>query len=117
MSAVFVGPTLKHYHKTFHTYLFFAATLTGLQRELQDGRTFGTDGEIALADALLLGPPGFPMFDTISKTTSMLVTFLKSVQNILDDVLRSLTSKVFTGLNDCHSEDEVKLRLRALESW
>ena len=50
-SPVFIGPTLIHYRKTFHTYLFFASTLVGLRRELQALRAFGTDGEKALADA------------------------------------------------------------------
>lgn len=42
---VFIGPTMIHYTKTFHTYLFFASTLIGLRRELQGLRAFGTDGE------------------------------------------------------------------------
>lgn len=50
-SPVFIGPTLIHYRKTFHTYLFFASTLIGLRRELQALRAFGTEGERALADA------------------------------------------------------------------
>jgi len=40
-----------HYWKTFHTYLFFAATLIGLRKELQGLHAFGTDGEKALGDA------------------------------------------------------------------
>ena len=48
---VMIGPILIHYRKTFHTYLFFAATLVGLRRGLEGVRAFGTDGEKALADA------------------------------------------------------------------
>ena len=48
---VFIGPTLIHYRKTFHTYLFFSSTLVGLRRELQALQAFGTDGEKALSDA------------------------------------------------------------------
>lgn len=47
---VFIGPTMVHYRKTFHTYLFFAATLIGLRPTLEGVRAFGTDGEKALAD-------------------------------------------------------------------
>ena len=50
-TPVFIGPTLIHYRKTFHTYLFFSSTLVGLRRELQALRAFGTDGEKALSDA------------------------------------------------------------------
>ena len=50
-SPVFIGPTLIHYRKTFHTCLFFAYTLVGLRRELQALQAFGTDSEKALADA------------------------------------------------------------------
>lgn len=48
---VMIGPVLIHYRKTFHTYLFFAATLVGLRPGLEGLRAFGTDGEKALADA------------------------------------------------------------------
>ena len=47
-SPIFIGSTMIHYKKTFHTYLFFAATLIGLRREIQG---FRTDGEKALGDA------------------------------------------------------------------
>ena len=50
-SLVFIGPTLIHYCKTFHTYLFFVSTLVGLCHELQALQAFGTDSEKALADA------------------------------------------------------------------
>ena len=50
-SSVLIGPTMIHYRKTFHTYLFFASTLIGLRQELQGLRAFGTDGEKALVDA------------------------------------------------------------------
>ena len=50
-NPVMIGPVMIHYRKTFHTYLFFAATLVGLRRELVGLRAFGTDGERALADA------------------------------------------------------------------
>ena len=50
-SPVLIGPTMIHYRKTFHTYLFFASTLIGLRPELQGLRAFGKDGEKALVDA------------------------------------------------------------------
>ena len=50
---VLIGPTMIHYRKTFHTYLFFASTLIGLRQELQGLRAFGTDGEKAFVNAFL----------------------------------------------------------------
>lgn len=44
----FIGPTMIHYR---NTYLFFAATLICLRRELQGLCAFGTDEEKALGDA------------------------------------------------------------------
>ena len=43
-NPVMIGPIM------IHTYVFFAATLVGLRRELVGLRAFGTDGEKALAD-------------------------------------------------------------------
>jgi len=48
---VCVGPILIHYSKSFSTYLFFASSLVGLQKDLRSVVAFGTDGEEALADA------------------------------------------------------------------
>ena len=48
---ILLGPVLIHYRKTFSTYLYFASTLVGLNRQLQAVRVFGTDGEQALIDA------------------------------------------------------------------
>lgn len=48
---VLIGPVLIHYRKTFETYLFFASSMIGLKKELQNLHAFGTDGEKALIDA------------------------------------------------------------------
>ena len=48
---VFIGPAYVHFKKTFSTYLFFASTLIGQCRELEQVRVIGTDGEQALVDA------------------------------------------------------------------
>lgn len=46
-----IGPVLIHYRKSYETYLFFASTLVGMNRELEKVQAFGTDGEKALGDA------------------------------------------------------------------
>ena len=48
---IFLGPILIHFRKNFSTYLYFASTLIGLQRDLEKLKAFGTDGETALVDA------------------------------------------------------------------
>ena len=48
---VMIGPTLIHYKKSFQTYLFFASSLVGLNKDLKNIRAFGTDNEKALIDA------------------------------------------------------------------
>ena len=50
-TPILLGPVLIHYRKDFSTYLYFASTLVGLNRQLQAVRAFGTDGEQALIDA------------------------------------------------------------------
>ena len=47
---VFLGPVLVHFRKNFSTFLYFASTLIGLNRDLEKLRAFGTDGEVALVD-------------------------------------------------------------------
>ena len=50
---VMVGPTMIHYRKTFQTYLFLSSCLVGHNKNLQELRAFGTDGEKPLSDAFL----------------------------------------------------------------
>ena len=49
---IFLGPVLIHYKKTFSSYFFFASSLIGLNRQLEGVRVIGTDGELALSNAL-----------------------------------------------------------------
>jgi hypothetical protein len=50
---IFLGPVLIHYKKNFSSYLFFAASLIGMNRQLEGVRVVGTDGEKALSSAFL----------------------------------------------------------------
>ena len=38
LPPVLIGPTMVHYHKTFYTYLFFAATLIDLRPRRETGQ-------------------------------------------------------------------------------
>ena len=51
-SPLFLGPVLVHYRKEFSNYNFFLSTLVGLNRGLDYVRAVGTDGELALVDAV-----------------------------------------------------------------
>ena len=48
----FLGPVLIHQRKNFSAFNYFASTLVGHSKKLQEIRAFGTDGDIALVDAL-----------------------------------------------------------------
>ena len=49
-SPVLTGLTVAHYRKMIHTYLFFIATLIGLQQVLEGLLAFQIDGEKAPSD-------------------------------------------------------------------
>ena len=49
---MFIGLCCIHYRKTFSTYLFFASTLISQCKQLEGVRVLGTDGDVALSDAL-----------------------------------------------------------------
>ena len=51
-SPVFVGPVLIHYKKDERTYKDFLSKLKSLRPGLQNAVLFGTDGEMALVNAL-----------------------------------------------------------------
>ena len=48
---IIIGPVLIHYKKTFQTYHFFASSLVGQRRELEQLHVHGRDGEKALINA------------------------------------------------------------------
>ena len=48
---VFVGPVLIHYRKNFASFLFFAASLIGLRKNLESLRVFGTDSDKVVIDS------------------------------------------------------------------
>ena len=112
-----------HYRQTFHTYLFFAASLLGLRRNLGGLRAFGTDGEKALADA----------FAHEFRYATHLTCFIhfrrnmkrelnergftsKATNDVIDDILGCQKGNVFCeGLVDCKDQDDVHQKLKLLE--
>ena len=48
----FLGPTLVHQRKNFSAFNYFASTLVGFKKKLQEVQAFGTDGDPALIEAL-----------------------------------------------------------------
>ena len=122
-SPVLIGPTMIHYRKTFHTYLFFASTLIGLRPELQGLRAFGTDGEKALVDA----------FSHEFRYAIHLTCFIHFRQNIKrklqelqypESAIKEVVSDIFgckqgstlsEGLVDSNSDEEFNEKLNLLE--
>ena len=123
---VLIGPTMVHYRKTFHTYLFFAASLIGLRPALEGVRAFGTDGEKALADGFAdefryaIHLTCFNHFRrNITQQLQQRVFPSHAVVEIVDDVMGCQKGSVFCeGLVDCSSHDEFQQKLEVLkERW
>ena len=123
-SPMFIGPTLIHYRKTFHTYVFFASSLIGLRRGLRNVRAFGTDGEKALADAFaheFRYATHLTCFIHFRRNIKMRLHEQKfpesAAREILNDVFGCQQGEVFSeGLADSKSNDEFEAKLASLES-
>lgn len=109
---VMIGPTLIHYKKTFQTYLFFAASMIGLKKELEHLQAFGTDGEKPLFDAFshefrfAVHLTCFIHVRRNVKDELVKRNVPDSVQSeILDDIFgKKVGSTLFEGLVDCVNE-------------
>lgn len=115
-SPVMIGPVMIHYHKTFHTYLSFAATLIGLRRQLVGLRAFGTDEEKALADEFYL-----TCFNHCRRNIKAQLQNRNypeaDVKEILDDIFGCQKGSVFCeGLVDSATEGEFSQKLETLDS-
>ena len=122
-SPVLIGPTMIHYRKTFHTYLFFASTLIGLRQELQGLRAFGTDGEKALVDAFshefryAMHLTCFNHFrQNVKRKLQELQYPESSIKEILGDIFGCNQGSIFSeGLVDSNSDEEYDEKLCLLE--
>ena len=56
-SPVMIGPLFIHVRKDFATYHFFSSSLVGQRSQLSMVQAFGTDGELALENALATSFP------------------------------------------------------------
>ena len=117
---------LIHYRKTFGTYVFFAASLIGQNPKLQRVRVIGTDGEMALGDALLHE-------FRFSQHLLCFVHFRRNIKdklnecNIPSDISKSILDDVFgcriggvfqEGLVDSSDNDEYQSKLDSLiQAW
>ena len=125
-SPVFIGPTLIHYRKTFHTYLFFASTLIGLRRQLEALRVFGTDGEKALSDAFsheFRYAIHLTCFNHCRQNIKREMQQLGYPENVILEILNDIFghqegSTFFEGLVDSSNEEEFESKLVTLkEQW
>ena len=123
---VFLGPMLIHYKKNFATYLFFASTLIGLERQLEGIQAFGTDGEQALIDA-------FCHEFHFSHHLTCFIHVKRNIkdkcaecnlpsdlsQQIIDDIFgKKIGGVYFEGLVDAYSDSDYYDKLdAAIESW
>ena len=121
-----IGPIMVHYRKTFHTYLFFAATLIGLRPSLEGLHAFGTDGEKALADGFThefryaIHLTCFNHFRRNIKQQLQERGFPShAIVEIIDDVMGCQKGSVFCeGLVDCRNHEEFQQKLLMVkERW
>ena len=112
-----------HYRKTFHTYLFFAATLIDLRPHLEGIRTFGKDGEKALHNAFThkfryaTHLTCFNHFRRNMKEELQKRGFAShTIAEIANDVMGCQKGSVFCeGLVDCSTHGEFNQKLVALK--
>ena len=122
-SPVYIGPTMIHYRKTFHTYFFFASTLIGLHQELQGLRAFGTDGEKSLVDASsheFRYTIHLKCFIHVRQNIKRKLQELQYSQTVMTEVLNDIfgckQGDTFAeGLVDSSSEEDYDKKLQGLE--
>ncbi len=115
-----IGQTMIHY---LHTYVFFAATLVGLRRELQGLQAFGTDGEKALVDAFshefhyVVNLTCFIHCHRNVKRQLQELSFPECAsKEVLDDIFGCQHGSTLSeGLVDSSSEEEFYQKLEVLE--
>ena len=123
---MFIGPTLIHYKKTFHTYLFFASTLIVLRRQLEALRAFGTDGEKPLSDAFsheFCYAIHLTCFNHCRQNIKREMQQLGYPESLISDILNDIFgcqegSTFFEGLVDSSNKEEFESKLALLkDQW
>jgi hypothetical protein len=115
-----------HYKKTFATYLFFAASLIGLCPQVQQIRSFGTDGEQALISAFsheLRYSQNLTSFIHVCRNITEKLRKCnipaKTSQQILHDIFgRKMGTVTQEGLVDASDADDFNNKcLAVIEKW
>ena len=119
----FVGPLFLHFHKTFVCYNSFSAGLTGLNKNLTNILSFGTDGESALIEAFRKQCPFAIHLTCFTHCRENVKRKLREL-NIPLEATKEYTSEIFggqtgttfiEGLADASSESDFDKKLEALE--
>lgn len=123
---VMLGPIMIHYRKNFSAYVFLASSLIGLNKNLAGIQAFGTDGEIALSNALAHEFKGATQLLCFNHVRCNLKEELRSLM-IPDDVQTEILTDIFgkrvdtmllTGLVDSESADSFDRSLDHLvQKW
>ena len=123
---VMLGPIMIHYRKNFGTYVFLAASLVSINKNLAKIQAFGTDGEVALSNAFAHGFKGAVHLLCFNHVRHNLKEELHSL-GISSEVRSEILSDIFgkridamhlTGLVDSKSEQEFETSLATLvQKW
>ena len=100
-----------HYRKTLTTYMFFASCMIGQNRNLQNLRVFGTDGEKPLINAFhheFKSAIHLTCFNRVrrnieAKLHEMMITDEIQTENLNDIFGHRVGSTLIVGLVDCSS--------------
>ena len=109
---VFLGPACVHIERQFQDYLSFFTTLLKLEPRISSLKAYGTDGEMALVNALDTTFPTATGLRCFIHKQGNIEDHLKGVPNpvkkeLLHDIFRAQDGEVFsTGLVDVNSEEE-----------
>ena len=120
----FIGPVLLHHQMQHSTYSYFLNHIISLMPEIKNVRAVGTDGELALCNALKESIPGAinlrclkHIKDAIERKLNKLKFSSQSIRVIIADNFGSVTDGIRElGLSDAINQDDFFAKLMSLES-
>ena len=98
-SPVMLGPMFVHVRKDFSTYHFFASSLVGQRPQLSSLKAFGTDGELALENALAATFP-------CAQHVRCFLHFRGNIERKLDglNIPRAIASEIVKDIMGCPTQ-------------
>ena len=120
----FIGPVLLHHQMQQSTYSYFLNQIISLKPSIRNVKAFGTDGELALSNALKEHIPGAVALrclkhirDSIERKLNDLKYNSQGTSMIVSDIFGSIVDGVRElGLSDATNEEDFFAKLMSLEN-